>query len=521
MIVRPTTALVTGYDFLIDQANAISHTLAISYGIPNQTRLIDDDWTAEEFRMRFFTTPQAHSLNSLNAHFQHYRFFPNDPNDVYATDVDTFGASTNFSGTLIFTVGCHSALNVPDGQSPTDADWAQAFTRRGATFIGNTGYGYGDSDLVAYSERLMVNFVKQLGYWPDGQAPTVGQALLRAKQHYYNTAAAGAFSNYDEKVLEEMILYGLPMLRVSMPVTTTTPPDGPNLAAGVQVVSAPSQGARLAEPVSAQAVTSSVTLNLGYTLNSVGGLGDYYLITGEDDVQVAGGRPIQPRTSLDIHRADTIAHGVLLLGGTFSDTPDFDPVISRVITDELYVETEPLYPALGWYPVVPGTLNRFLGIDGQSRERLVVTPGQFRAAGAVSPTVGTQRLYSSLQYEIYHAPFTDTDFIAPSLWQVQAVVTGTTMTFDVRVTDDSGNVARVVVLYRETTDNAWKMAELNLDSATQTWRKSSESGLRGEIEFFAQAVDPSGNVALALDHGNAFSQVLTTETRLYLPLVRK
>ena len=32
-----------------------------------------------------------------------------------------------------------------------------------------------------------------------------------------------------------------------------------------------------------------------------------------------------------------------------------------------------------------GAVNRFLGIDGQSRERLVVTPGQFRASGATSP----------------------------------------------------------------------------------------------------------------------------------------
>ena len=36
-------------------------------------------------------------------------------------------------------------------------------------------------------------------------------------------------------------------------------------------------------------------------------------------------------------------------------------------------------------------VNRFLAIDGQSRERLVVVPGQFRASTDGTPTVGTQR----------------------------------------------------------------------------------------------------------------------------------
>jgi hypothetical protein len=43
--------------------------------------------------------------------------------------------------------------------------------------------------------------------------------------------------------------------------------------------------------------------------------------------------------------------------------------------------------------------------------------------------------------------------------------------------------------------------------------------LNGFIEYFAQAMDPSENVALALDHGNAFTQVSTLN--LYLPLIRR
>ena len=55
------------------------------------------------------------------------------------------------------------------GFDPNDhgRDWPQAFNMQQATFFGNTGYGYGDSDLVAYSELLMVNFVDALGDWSE------------------------------------------------------------------------------------------------------------------------------------------------------------------------------------------------------------------------------------------------------------------------------------------------------------------------------------------------------------------
>ena len=152
------------------------------------------------------------------------------------------------------------------------------------------------------------------------------------------------------------------------------------------------------------------------------------------------------------------------------------------------------------------------------RTQLVVTPGQFRASGVVSPTTGTERLYNSLQFDVYRAPFSDTDFVAPSIWQVQAFGIGGTVTFNVLVTDDSGQVPRVVLLYRLVGTKAWTKAELNYDPATQRATKTV-TGLNGPIEYFAQAVDPSGNVALALDHGNAFTQVSTLN--LYLPLIMR
>ncbi len=105
------------------------------------------------------------------------------------------------------------------------------FAREGAAFIGNTGFGYGDGDLLAYSELLMLNFVKELGYNPTGNAagnPSVGGSLQRAKLAYFNSIAAGSLSIYDEKLLGEMVLYGLPMQRVDLPNQTNVSPTGPS-----------------------------------------------------------------------------------------------------------------------------------------------------------------------------------------------------------------------------------------------------------------------------------------------------
>ena len=141
-VLTPGDALVTGYDFLIDQATIITDTLA-SQGITAQTHLIDNSWTAQVFSDTLFTLATAPSLMSLNSHFEHYRFFPNDPNDIFAAQVTV---TTNYDGALVFSVGCHSGLNVADAQSMsslTAVDWPQAFGRQRASFIGNTGYGYG------------------------------------------------------------------------------------------------------------------------------------------------------------------------------------------------------------------------------------------------------------------------------------------------------------------------------------------------------------------------------------------
>jgi hypothetical protein len=114
-----------------------------------------------------------------------------------------------------------------------------------------------------------------------------------------------------------------------------------------------------------------------------------------------------------------------------------------------------------------------------------------------------------LQFELYHTPFSYTDFIAPSIWQATALVTSTNnyLGFRVQVSDTNG-ISRVVVLYRPMTGTTWLKAELPY-STTTGFATGSAAFVSGPIEFLVEAVDPSGNVGYLLDHGNPLTGATT------------
>ena len=98
-------------------------------------------------------------------------------------------------------------------------DWAQAFAQKQATLIAGTGYQYGDTDFVEYSEQLYAEFARQLR---TGTGPvSVGDALVRAKQLYLQQNPS--VGTLDEKAVLEATIFGLPMTKVDMAVKTSPP----------------------------------------------------------------------------------------------------------------------------------------------------------------------------------------------------------------------------------------------------------------------------------------------------------
>ena len=102
--------------------------------------------------------------------------------------------------------GVTPASRSPTSRSAAQLDWAQAITgaKQGGLFAGNTGYGLGDDATVALAERLMALYAQAL----DGTV-SAGAALMIAKQQYLATTQV--LTPYDEKVLQQVVFYGLPM----------------------------------------------------------------------------------------------------------------------------------------------------------------------------------------------------------------------------------------------------------------------------------------------------------------------
>ena len=496
---RPTldavTGLAVGYDFLKDQAEAIAREMEKG-GVATE-RLINDYWTAADLKQRWLEN--RHDLDSINAHFEHWQAIPADGSSQVLTAADVQG-SQHVSGTVVFSVGCHSGLPVPDEQA-TDhkLDFAQALVGKGATYLANTGYGYGDANAIGYSERLMTLFAQHLR--ADG---TVGQALRGAEIEYFNTVGVHALTPYDEKVLAVATLYGLPMYQVHMPGTAAAAVAD----TGVGQLSAAGPcppGLQCRQVVIAPTYDDPHTVSSGDTTRT------YYSVGGE--TQVAPGQPIQPRTGISVTLQGTTARGAVFEGGRYAALDRFSPVLTQPTSDDTRsagTPVDPGYDAGVWTPSAWGLINTVRTAEGL-QQRLIVIPAQYRAATAAQ---GVERLFEEMTYTLYYA--TATDIIPPSIWKVQDRQQGeTAQTVLVDVTD-FGGIVRVVVAYTSGSGE-WLTADLTRDEGDPSqWGGTlpREAGLT----YFVQAVDGAGNVAVSDNRGRYFT--LLTRTH-YLPVIAR
>ena len=184
-------------------------------------------WTHAQLLSNVFNATPVPSIDAIWAHYSHWLaqppFLPASPtlNDFGSTK--DINPSHSFAGRLLFTVGCHGGLNVPDTiLQPTAApprddltslntdtrqrflDWAQAYGRpNAAVYVANSGFGYGDTDTIDLSERLYGHLASNLN-----SGGTIGEQWVRALHQYYTEQAN--YDVIDEKVMIEANMYGLP-----------------------------------------------------------------------------------------------------------------------------------------------------------------------------------------------------------------------------------------------------------------------------------------------------------------------
>ena len=157
-------------------------------------------WTAAQLRTKLFES--RHDVIFLAGHFSANSALAADfTTSVLTTDLAA--STTDFTNSIVFSAGCHSGYNLVDGDAipgvTLPLDWAQAFARKKATLIAGTGYQYGDTDFLEYSERLYNNFARQLRAGTAGTPIAVGEALVQAKLAYL--AATPDIRGLHEKAL--------------------------------------------------------------------------------------------------------------------------------------------------------------------------------------------------------------------------------------------------------------------------------------------------------------------------------
>ena len=119
----------------------------------------------------------------MNAHYSQWLLQPAAGTSLVSTD-DLPDVEDAFAARILFTMGCHGGLNVPDTllgpprcvQRARLLDWAQSCAQaRAAVYVANTGFGYGDTVANALSERLMSIFAAKI---PGGG--TIGELWIDA-----------------------------------------------------------------------------------------------------------------------------------------------------------------------------------------------------------------------------------------------------------------------------------------------------------------------------------------------------
>ncbi len=337
-------------------------------------------------------------------------------------------------------------------------------------------------------------------YLTEGSSATVGVALARAKQQYQRIDRP--LNYYDEKVLIETVLYGLPMLALQTPANTAAsvqatylhPPAAesertariapdPGKEAEAQAAGADFVVDRtLADNLSATLIAYTLPAVTAHTTDQ----GVYYDLAGLTIAKP--GEPIQPKFWDDVASWSGPAHGALLLSATYRDEQDFDlVVVAPGYLQASAPAVEPVFVSPSFYPALPYNLNTRQTLDGANEATLVVSVGQYDAS------TGVERLYEELTVDIYHSPVADET--PPEFGAVTYQVVSNTIWISATVSDTSG-VQRVIATYTNGAGadghGRWQSVDLAPD-AQGAW--AGDIPLASPTWFFVQAVDVAGNVA--------------------------
>jgi hypothetical protein len=524
VVPTPTSSLVTGYDFLADDAQAVAYEF--TQGLrTSPDRLICPGtsapslcWSADDLRQALFS--KRHDLIFLAGHFS--------ASDALAADYTTHmlatelgGSSIDFRNSILFSAGCHSGYNIvmADGipQVTLEPDWVRACAQKQATLVAGTGYQYGDTDFIEYSERFYLEFAQQLR--TGAGAVSIGQALINAKHVYL--ASTPEMRGIHAKSYLEPALFGLPMLSINMPgARRAADPVTPVVSTLQPVASDPGAtfGLGYADIAIVPMLTATeVTLN--NTADGTQTVATY--LAGADGIVNNPAEPILPLEVRNVTRAGNVLRGVGFRGGNYTDLLNKVPLTGAPTATIRGVHATFLSEV--FYPMRPWNVNYFGalcgGVDGFTR--FMAIPAQFKSDSPTAAT-GTIRQFTEMDFRLFYdasiATFIDaagnvsTPALAapPSISGILGVTSaaGDSVTLSAHIVGNpAAGIQAVWVTY--TAVNAplaakWQSLDLTQDPTDSSlWH--GVLALNGtashDIRYMVQAVNGVGEVALDTKFG--------------------
>jgi hypothetical protein len=417
------SSVVTGQDWMKDGAERVKSILANADLTPSDA-VPFDSWTVQNAEDAL--SPASAKIGNLNAHFTHYGGISADGCTKYAdgdeswtseflTSSDIAG-SPSFEGKLVFTLGCHAGLNVPDDQTMGEEsgmspklDVAQAMAQQQGVLVASTGFGLGNLDGIGGTEELVGTFADQLTTSQAGLATgqPIGLALAMAKHKYFTSKSS--VTPYDEKSSIQFTLYGMPQYRVKC--RTHQAATGLRGTGATTPASATFEGHFEPTTLSLNLTDEDETLPPITTQlvepNSSTTTARY--ITSNGDAQATAGRPVEYRLVYDLGAAgEHPVTAAIVTGGKYVDIPDFDPAIGHAANEWEANPAEPQICADGWWPSSPVMVSSLDTPDGLEQQ-LIVT-GQFmRTSDDGDPIIGVERVWTGLNVKLVRRGVRETE----------------------------------------------------------------------------------------------------------------
>jgi alpha-tubulin suppressor-like RCC1 family protein len=492
------TATVTDYDFLTGGGNAVASALSADYAVDHALTGETATWDGTALNNKWLgKSPAPPSIGVLNMHYDQYRALPAKGNANGDTSTDLYTAkqvrdtAASVLQRLVLTVGCHSALDVPDHYLAAGADsdeqlragdWAQAYGEKGvAVMIGNLGFGYADTNVVAFSALEQQLLAEAMAKHYD-----LGTSLVQAQQEYLQRLVS--LSPYDIKSLQQMVLWGLPQYRTTS-APAAQPPAWPTGTLGTDAVTnLPSYALTVAPEF--RTVNDGSSTHLETRSSS----------SAPWQSATVNGLPVLPlqKVQLPAQAGLTVRSAVptaITTGNDQAGTMTF----GTAGTDEGLPQTT---SNAGSYPAALGHLWT-VPRDGVEASTLAVTPAQITLDGT-APNHGTVRQVTSSQWLVrYGSPgqaiLRDT-FTSVSASHVPGTTTATT-SYDVEVTPAAGTQTAQVYVLARPQSGAGPWVRTDLVKSGSHW-VASRAGVLGE--YIVVAVNSLGFGALSTSNGQGW-----------------